>query len=433
MSRTTHLRVSRIVALLLALALTMSLVPQAFAAYPIEDDPDYYPKELRHTPTIDDEFEDDRVIVVIKHAYSGINKVWTADDFKVRGIEPMPELDIGSFKQSDIVEIVDLFHIDDPENNDLVNRDGFHQILSIRLGNPGKENVLAAIIALEELDCVLGADPVYTGYVVDRGNDGTIGREPPSDRYKTAIEASKANFESADSVIIATGMNYADALSASALAGSLDAPLLLTRSESLSFGVLDEINRLGAKNVYVMGSAAAVSDTVVGTLKGAGLTVERIAGTDRYQTSAAIAQKVADIEGAAFAKKAFLARGDNFADGLAVSPLAYQNKIPVVLTRPTELPATASGVISGLGINDVTILGSAAAVSAGIEASVGRLATTRRVAGADRYETAQKIAEYALDNSLATKGFIGVATGLNFPDALAGVVRQRVSAEAYSS
>ncbi|MCL2503474.1 MAG: cell wall-binding repeat-containing protein, partial [Coriobacteriia bacterium] len=188
-------------------------------------------------------------------------------------------------------------------------------------------------------------------------------------------------------------------------------------------GVLAEIERLGAKKAYIMGSSAAVSNAVEASLVGVGLQTERIVGADRYATSALTASKVAGLEGTAFAKKAFLARGDNFADGLAASPLAYRNKIPVVLTRPTELSAPAANVIGTLGITDVTILGSSAAVSEGIEGAVNALGTvtaTRRLQGADRYATAQEIAKYAFANSLATMGFIGVATGLDFPDALAG-------------
>jgi len=252
---------------------------------------------------------------------------------------------------------------------------------------------------------------------------GTITRVYGADRFATAIEVSKRNFESADAVIIATGMNYADALSASALAGSLQAPLLLTKTESLSPGVQAEIERLGAEEAWVMGSTAAVSQGVEDALEDAGLDVFRLEGADRYETSAEVAYAVAYLEDTAFAEKAFLARGDNFADGLAVSPLAYKNKVPVVLTRPTELSWPAAGAIEDLGITDVTVLGSTAAVSQGVEDAVRVLDThpvVRRVAGADRYRTAEEVAKYAFANSLAAHGFIGVATGLNFPDALAG-------------
>ncbi|MCL2503899.1 MAG: cell wall-binding repeat-containing protein [Coriobacteriia bacterium] len=255
------------------------------------------------------------------------------------------------------------------------------------------------------------------------GGKGTITRVYGADRFATAIAVSKKNFESADAVIIATGMSYADALSASALAGVLKAPLLLTRQDSLSPGVQAEIERLGAEEAWVMGSSAAVSYAVEDALGDAGLDVFRLEGADRYETSAEVAYAVAYLEGTAFSEKAFLARGDNFADGLAASPLAYKGKIPVVLTRPASLSAPAADAIEGLGIADVTILGSTAAVSQGVEDAVRALGThpaVRRVAGTDRYRTAEEVAKHAFANSLATKGFIGVATGLNFPDALAG-------------
>jgi len=282
--------------------------------------------------------------------------------------------------------------------------------------------LLSASSALAEptLDLSENGSPIASAGAGAPGTAGSLTRVAGADRYITAIEASKANFESADNVILATGIGYADALSASALAGALDAPLLLTHPGSLGDGVLAEVRRLGAKKAYVMGSAVAVSDAVGGSLISAGLAVERVAGTDRYATSAAVAKKVAELEGAAFVKKAFLARGDDFADGLAVSPLAYHNRIPVLLTRPTSLPAPVGDAITCLGITDVTVLGLTAAITSGVEASVGGIATTRRVAGDNRYETAQRIAEYAFENSLAAKDFIGVATGLDFPDALAG-------------
>jgi len=276
--------------------------------------------------------------------------------------------------------------------------------------------------------------PENHGYITDydckdchkiREEGGQVTRPPGKDRIETAIEISRENFPSADAVILATSMDFADALSASALAGSERAPLLLTRKDVLSPGVLDEIERLGADKVYIMGSTAAISANVANSLTSESLEVERIGGYDRYETSALVARKVAFLEGSSFAKKAFLARGDNFADGLSASPVAYINKYPVILTRSALFPTYATDVIQSLGINDVTITGSDAAVSTGVEAIVKGLSTNptvRRLGGTDRYGTAQKVAAYALDNSLAGKGFIGVATGLNFPDALAGGV-----------
>ncbi|MCL2503980.1 MAG: cell wall-binding repeat-containing protein [Coriobacteriia bacterium] len=250
---------------------------------------------------------------------------------------------------------------------------------------------------------------------------GAAERAAGSNRYETAIEISKANFDRADAVVLATGLNYADALSASGLAGAYDAPLLLTAQGSLSDGVVAEIRRLSASEVIIIGGTAAVSDGVEAALKALpGVSVERISGSDRYATAAAVASKAKGIIGEDFSKKAFLARGDDFADGLSVAPLAYANGIPVLLTRSTDLSAPAASSITGLGITDVTIIGGTNVVSSAVENSVRNLATTRRVAGNNRFETAERVARYGIEQGLADTGFIGVATGLNFPDALAG-------------
>ena len=56
--------------------------------------------------------------------------------------------------------------------------------------------------------------------------------------------------------------------------------------------VLNEIERLGATNAYIIGGTAVISDTVKATLEAKGLTVKRIGGRDRYETSALIAKEL---------------------------------------------------------------------------------------------------------------------------------------------
>ena len=68
------------------------------------------------------------------------------------------------------------------------------------------------------------------------------------------------------------------------------------------------------------------------------------------------------------------------------------------------------------------LVGGVAALSAGVatEVQAAAAAPVTRVAGADRYETAARIATFGLERGLATGSYIGVATGSNYPDALAG-------------
>ncbi|PKQ37121.1 MAG: hypothetical protein CVT59_09390 [Actinobacteria bacterium HGW-Actinobacteria-1] len=242
-----------------------------------------------------------------------------------------------------------------------------------------------------------------------------------TDRYKTAIAVSTENWDTSDVVILATGAQFPDALAASSLAGSYDAPLLLTRPDSLLTSVRDEIVRLGASSVIIVGGTSAVS-TPVATAVAAipGVSISRIAGVDRYDTAARVAAQVQSREGDPAIM--YVARGDDFADALACSPYAYSNKVPVLLTRTGSLPGYTKSAIEDLGASSVLLAGGTAAVSASVADAIDALpgVSVTRLAGGNRYATAGVIAEDAVARSWASWTNVGIATGLDFPDSLVG-------------
>jgi len=246
-------------------------------------------------------------------------------------------------------------------------------------------------------------------------------------RYETAAMVSASNFEagSCEYVVVATGAKFPDALGAAGLAGSYACPLLLTDPAVLPSAIRSEIVRCGATNCFIIGSTAAVTDAVksaIDAIPGMNAPV-RLAGTTRYETAARVAQQIAAHEGGAFSKRAFIARGDNFADALAASPLAYSTASPVLLVQTNALPSATRDAIVSLGITDVVIAGSDKAVSASVRSAIDAIPGVNapvRVAGSDRYATAAAVATYGVTQGWATWGFVGVATGQNFPDALGG-------------
>ena len=128
----------------------------------------------------------------------------------------------------------------------------------------------------------------------NQGNDSNevVKRLAGDDRYETAIKISKDNFKSADTVVLASGTNSADALAASSLATSKSAPILLTRRNEIGKNVFDEIKRLNANNVIVVGGKVSISEKVVSDLKNKNITVKRLAGDSRYETSYEIAKEL---------------------------------------------------------------------------------------------------------------------------------------------
>lgn len=249
-----------------------------------------------------------------------------------------------------------------------------------------------------------------------------------ANRYLTAIQISQDAFpDGADAVVIATGEKCPDALGGSALAGVLDAPILLTTRSSLLPEVAEEIKRLGAKDVYVLGGVQALSDGVSGDLAEllGGTGVHRIGGSDRYRTAELVAQEVIDLQDESYDGKAFVATGDDFADALAASPLAAANGWPVYLApSPVISPATIAAM-QNAGVTDVVLLGGEAAMPAGTEITIlGAGFGVERIDGVDRYATAVKVAQYGVSESGMSWSDVGIATGESYADALAGGAAQ---------
>lgn len=250
------------------------------------------------------------------------------------------------------------------------------------------------------------------------------------DRYMTAVQGSRATFPSGvtRTVVLASGTGFADALSASALAGAVDGPVLLASRYSVPQAVLDEITRLGATDAYVIGGPSVMDESVlraIDALPGMAYPT-RVAGADRYETSAKVAETVAALDGVAFSHSAFIARGDTYPDALAAGPFAYSQGMPVLLTRPSELPDSIAAAIESLDITSTIICGDTTAVSADVASDVEALnsggTSTLRRGGTTRYDTAAVIAQHGIAQGWCSDYYrpFGYATGMNYPDALSG-------------
>jgi putative cell wall-binding protein len=245
-------------------------------------------------------------------------------------------------------------------------------------------------------------------------------------RYTTAIAVSKAAFPAgAGAVVLATGQNWPDALSGTGLAGAVDGPVLLTESWRLTPGVLAEIERLGASEIYVLGSATAVSDNVLASLVAAlpqGTTITRLGGENRYDTAALVASAtIAARPG--WDGTVFLATGQGFADAEAAGPVAVALGRPVFLIDEIPAARRVPSAMSASGVTRAVILGGEPTISAALEAQVAATAgATERLAGPDRFATALAVATYAETNAGFTWARPGIATSDDFADGLTGGV-----------
>jgi len=236
-----------------------------------------------------------------------------------------------------------------------------------------------------------------------------VNRLEGATRYETAVEISKQGWESADTVIIVRGDDFADALAAAPLAYQYDAPILLTRTDELHTSTKQEIKRLGASHAIIVGGKSAVSKNVYKDLStNLKLWVKRIDGATRFETAAAIAAELGNDT-----NQAVLVNGRNYADAISVAPYASKNGLPILLTETDGIPQATMEALKN--VTDTILIGGNAAISEKVESAVNN---PQRVGGETRFETALKIAT-ELDQ---VKDSIFIATGRNFADALAGSV-----------
>jgi putative cell wall-binding protein len=247
------------------------------------------------------------------------------------------------------------------------------------------------------------------------------GAQTGGDRYATAaLLATEAYPTGADVALVASGENFPDALAASPLAEFYDAPILLTQRDAVPPATLAALEELGVADVILLGGTAAISQGVFNSLAGGPWQVSRYAGADRYATAALFALDAFP----AGADVALVASGENFPDALAASPLAEFYDAPILLTQRDAVPPATLAALEELGVADVILLGGTAAISQGVFNSLaGGPWQVSRYAGADRYATA---ALFALDAFPAGADVALVASGQNFPDALAASPLARV-------
>ncbi len=253
-----------------------------------------------------------------------------------------------------------------------------------------------------------------------------------ANRIATAIAASQEAFASSTYVVIATGFNWPDALGGSALAGALKAPILLTSQSGLSAEVRNEIVRLKATKAIILGGTPVVSGTVASQIAAiAGVSVDRIAGANRYETANLVAARtIAEMNArGGYDGTAFVSTGMNFPDALGASPLAAAKGWPIYLANPAQGDnASLAAVMTSAGVKKAIVLGGTNVVGLTVEAALrASLGSATRLAGTNRYDTALRVASYGVANAGLSWDKVAPATGQNFPDALAGGVLQGAS------
>ncbi|WP_187614852.1 cell wall-binding repeat-containing protein [Microbacterium sp. 1S1] len=192
-------------------------------------------------------------------------------------------------------------------------------------------------------------------------------RAAGSTRYQTAGILSTL-WESTDTVYLANGMNFPDALAGAAAAGHEGAPVLLTKQNALPPETAAYLGYLQPSRLVVLGGSGAVSQAVVNQARlasqGSITSVQRLSGASRYDTAVDISRRTFT---APRVPVVYVASGQNFADALAGAAAAGALGGPVLLTAPTEISDATIAEIERLDPVRVVVLGGPAVVSDAVQ------------------------------------------------------------------
>ena len=171
------------------------------------------------------------------------------------------------------------------------------------------------------------------------------------DRYETSYQLANS-LSSSSTVVIASGESYPDALSISSFAANKGWPILLTTKDVLPQVMKNYLSEKKPSKVYIIGGTGVISDNVKSQISGIlpQVSIERLAGQDRFDTNAIIAQTFKPSP-----STIYVATGYGFADALAGSSLAAKNGDPIMFVDPSTstLPKSIANYFKQLYANNL--------------------------------------------------------------------------------
>lgn len=244
----------------------------------------------------------------------------------------------------------------------------------------------------------LALSPVATG--AQTGDAPSVERLWGEDRYETSLEVARRFVQesggSIDSVVIVSGESWRDAVIASGLAGSLDAPVLLTQADGLTPEAEAFLGESGVTEAIVVGSGLVVSHQALERLRALVGDVERISGINPAAASVAVAERMGTpghMPGKG--RTVIVASSEVFVDAMVAGGFSARGSHPVLLTPRFELPREVLDYVLEGHVDHAVIMGGPAAIDEEADVKLRGLGIdVTRLGGRTRFTTAQVVAEF---------------------------------------
>lgn len=226
--------------------------------------------------------------------------------------------------------------------------------------------------------CITGYNRVFVSVNTHKEVNVKITQYQDKDLFATSIEISKRNYKKAQSVILMSNENYMDLICALPLSKKINAPILIYNDKNFNVELYKEIQRLGAKKVFLIGGQAKILQQYLKNLK---LNIIQISGKNIYETSYNIAKQINFRE-------AIVINGESYIDAMSIVPIAAKRQMPIILVEGDSLPKQYNNLFKSKKVNNIYIIGDKDSVSYKIDRNFKKVV---RIFGRDRYDTNLKI------------------------------------------
>jgi hypothetical protein len=223
-------------------------------------------------------------------------------------------------------------------------------------------------------------------------------------------------------VVIASGEtnlnSQFEAATAPGLAGAYNAPVLLLPKSSLRSDVRAALIAMpNGLRVHIVGGTAGISTSVlrrIRSLPGVS-SVDRVAGTNRFGTAAAVARRMKSVLGSKMPKSALItgaSSAGNAPDAVVASVVSYRQHFPLLYVTKTSVPSATGSALANLGLTKRYILGDVSVVSATVQGWL-HVAPADRIVGAGWKSTAVNFAQRAKAEGWLAAKMLGYVSNMS--------------------
>lgn len=208
--------------------------------------------------------------------------------------------------------------------------------------------------------------------------------------YQISKTISQKGWQKCESIIILNEKSIIDGIITTPLASLYDSPILLSSENTLPNETKSEIERLKPKKIILIGGENTIASEVVSDIKSISedISIERIGGNNRYETSLEIAKHIDEKKDV---NKIYVGNSYGEPDLISIATKAGQDKQPIILSEKDKIKDDMYELLKSEELDNAYIIGGENSIQQDVIESLNKITlydiSKNRIGGVDRYDT----------------------------------------------